>query len=210
MPALVYALLTGLNAATVGIIALAAVQLSQKTITDKLTRILVFLGGTAGMLYNALWYFPVLMFAGGMATIFWDYRWPQRFVRCFKLKEDNFVQQDPEASVVGQPAQSASQVHMRRYPARSTDGVQTSNADDGGGEATDNYQRRVPPSSGLRVLLWKFGSVVVACFFITFITVMVLRGVLDDAPRGFSLFANLYLAGKLCLMRLSSDETKPI
>lgn len=57
LPAPAYALLSGLNSATVGIIALAAVQLSQKAITDTLTRVLVFLGATAGMLYNRLWYF---------------------------------------------------------------------------------------------------------------------------------------------------------
>lgn len=52
LPEPVCALLSGLNSATVGIIALAAVQLSQKAITDRWTRILVFLGATAGMLYN--------------------------------------------------------------------------------------------------------------------------------------------------------------
>lgn len=75
LPAPAYALLSGLNAATVGVIALAAVQLSQKAITDKTTRILVFLGATAGMLYNALWFFPVLIFLAGPVTIIWDFRW---------------------------------------------------------------------------------------------------------------------------------------
>lgn len=74
LPAPAYALLSGLNAATVGVIALAAVQLSQKTITDKVSRILVFLGATAGMLYNALWFFPVLIFLAGPVTIVWDLR----------------------------------------------------------------------------------------------------------------------------------------
>jgi chromate transport protein ChrA len=60
-----YALPSGLNAATVGVIALAAVQLSQKAITDKVTRILLFLGATAGMLHNGLWFFPVLIFLAG-------------------------------------------------------------------------------------------------------------------------------------------------
>lgn len=55
LPTPVYALLSGLNAATVGIIALAAVQLSKRAITDKLTRFLVYLGGIMGMLYTALW-----------------------------------------------------------------------------------------------------------------------------------------------------------
>jgi chromate transport protein ChrA len=72
LPGPVYALLSGLNSATVGIVALAAVQLSKKAITDKLTLVLVFLGATAGMLYNSLWYFPVLMVAGGAATICFD------------------------------------------------------------------------------------------------------------------------------------------
>ena len=75
LPSPVYALLSGLNAATVGIIALAAVQLSQKAVTDRVTRILVFLGATAGMLYNALWYFPVLLLLAGSVTVIWDFRW---------------------------------------------------------------------------------------------------------------------------------------
>ncbi|EAQ93151.1 hypothetical protein CHGG_01386 [Chaetomium globosum CBS 148.51] len=75
LPGPVYALLSGLNAATVGIIALAAVQLAQKAITDKLTRLLVFLGAAAGLLYNALWYFPLLMLIAGIIAVIHDFRW---------------------------------------------------------------------------------------------------------------------------------------
>src|SRR5687768_15080361 len=75
LPRQVYALLSGLNAATVGIIALAAVQLSQKAITDKMTRIIVFLSAAAGMMYTALWYLPVLMLLGGLAAVVHDFRW---------------------------------------------------------------------------------------------------------------------------------------
>lgn len=56
LPAPAYALLSGLNAATVGIIALAAVRLSQRAISDKITRLLVYLCGGVGMLYSALWF----------------------------------------------------------------------------------------------------------------------------------------------------------
>lgn len=84
LPAPVHSLLSGLNASTVGIIALAAVRLSQKTITDNLTRTLVFLGGSAGMLYDALWYFPVLVVLGGLVTIVWDCRWGRNAVRAVK------------------------------------------------------------------------------------------------------------------------------
>ena len=72
LPDPVYALLSGLNASTVGIIALAAVQLAEKAIKDKFTRIQVILGACAGLCYNALWYFPLLMVLGGLATVIWD------------------------------------------------------------------------------------------------------------------------------------------
>lgn len=72
LPKPVYSLLSGLNAATVGIVALAAVQLAEKAIRDKLSRILVIFGACAGLCYNALWYFPVLMMIGGFLTSVWD------------------------------------------------------------------------------------------------------------------------------------------
>ncbi|KAL7956287.1 hypothetical protein V8C34DRAFT_219305 [Trichoderma compactum] len=58
LPRAVYFFLSGLDAATVGIIALAAMQLSKSTVTDNLTGTLVFLSSAAGMFYDALWYFP--------------------------------------------------------------------------------------------------------------------------------------------------------
>ena len=78
LPGPVYALLSGLNSATVGVIALAAVELSQKAITDKLTRLVVFFTAAAGMMYNALWYFPVLMVISGLVTVIFDFRWVHR------------------------------------------------------------------------------------------------------------------------------------
>jgi len=72
LPTPVYALLSGLNASTVGIIALAAVQLAEKAIKDDITRIFVIFGACAGVCYNALWYFPVLMVTGGAVTFVWD------------------------------------------------------------------------------------------------------------------------------------------
>jgi len=75
LPEPVYPLLSGLSAATVGIIALAAVRSSERAITDKLTRFLVYLGGIMGMLYTALWYYPVIMLGAGLTTLIWDLRY---------------------------------------------------------------------------------------------------------------------------------------
>lgn len=72
LPEPVYALLSGLNAATVGIVAVSAVQLAQKAIRDKISRILIIFGACAGLCYNKLWYFPVLMLGGGLVIAAWD------------------------------------------------------------------------------------------------------------------------------------------
>ena len=72
LPSPVYALLSGLNAATVGIVAVSAVHLAEKAIRDKISRILVIFGACAGLCYNALWYFPVLMLGSGLVIVVWD------------------------------------------------------------------------------------------------------------------------------------------
>lgn len=190
-----YALLSGLNAATVGIIALAAVQLSQKAITDKLTRILVFLGATAGMLYNALWYFPLLMFAGGTAAIVWDYRWGHKLFRRLRRNTETINRHHeaaPDSMEVDEGV--SSNVPVRRNQARSSNSEGMSRGDDADLSIEDE-NRSVPASIEMRVLSWRLGITVIACFFVTFMIIMIVRGTLKDRPRGFNLFANLYLAG---------------
>jgi chromate transport protein ChrA len=85
LPLPVYALLSGLNAATVGVIAFAAVQLATKAITDPLSRLIVVFSACAGMCYSALWYFPVLMVGGGISTVVWDL-WARNFVGKLKIR----------------------------------------------------------------------------------------------------------------------------
>lgn len=52
LPGIVYASLSGLNSATVGLIALAAVQLSERVITGNMTRLLVCAIACIAMLYK--------------------------------------------------------------------------------------------------------------------------------------------------------------
>jgi len=52
LPSLVYALLSGLNAATVGLIAVAAVQLAERAITNKMERLIIASTGCIGILYQ--------------------------------------------------------------------------------------------------------------------------------------------------------------
>jgi len=74
LPGPVLALFTGLNAAAVGLIALAAFQLGGAAGTDRITVALVWLSASFGICYHAPWMYPVLIAAGGLATLFWDFK----------------------------------------------------------------------------------------------------------------------------------------
>lgn len=84
LPPIVLALLTGLNAAAVGLIALAAFQLSNSSITDPVTRLLVLGSASFGICYHAPWMYPLLVFGGGLVTLAYDFR--HRFVKSVSAK----------------------------------------------------------------------------------------------------------------------------
>uniref|UniRef100_A0A4E9DT45 FAD dependent oxidoreductase domain-containing protein n=1 Tax=Gibberella zeae TaxID=5518 RepID=A0A4E9DT45_GIBZA len=185
LPRAVYALLSGLNAATVGIIALAAVELSGKAITDQTTRLILSLTAMAGMLYNALWYFPILIVAGGCGTVIYDYKWLHR------------------------PARGVRNAYLRARRGRVAETENVQGAEDGTGsgdainlrehdatEARESEPRVVPQEYQLG-FSWRSGAVIIVAFLITFIAVVSLRGTLPDAPLLYKLFANLYLAGAI-------------
>lgn len=210
LPRAAYAVLSGLNAATVGIIVLAAVELSAKAITDPLTRLLVFLAGAAGILYNALWYFPILMLVAGLATVVHDYRWLhkpikkalQMVTRKNTPTADNSIEMgvyannlrvSREAATTRSRSNKTATIAQNTQsppsppPERETEGLTIS--------ATDE-PRITPPERQLR-MSWKFGLGIVALFLVSFATVMVLRGVLPGQPLLYRLFANMYLAGTI-------------
>ena len=195
LPRPAYALLSGLNASTVGVIALAAVQLSEKAITDKLTRILVFLGAAAGMLFNALWYFPLLMFLAGMATIVHDLRWlhgPANAVM-------NVLENIKNLRKRQRPTNEEGAIEL---PERQQAGDEGSPGEPGTqtgeqGQVDERAEPRTVPSERNLDFSWQFGIGLIACFLVTFVVLMVLRGVLPNKTLLFSFFANMYLAGTI-------------
>jgi chromate transport protein ChrA len=74
LPPPVLALLTGLNAAAVGLIALAALQLASNAATDRVTLLLLWVSASFGICYHAPWMYPTLICASGVATFAWDFR----------------------------------------------------------------------------------------------------------------------------------------
>jgi chromate transport protein ChrA len=188
LPLAVYALLSGLNAATVGIIALAAVQLSQKAITDKMTRILVFLGACAGLLYNALWYFPVLMLGAGVACVVFDFRVLHPLVGWVWGLWAKRKQPSVEAEGVEMPAST------QPTEPNSAAGAQEAAKQEAQPSSAEEEPRIIPAARTLNIS-WQTGTAILVVFLLIFIVLMVLRGTLPHRPLLFQLFANMFLAG---------------
>jgi chromate transport protein ChrA len=211
LPRQAYALLSGLNAAVVGIIALAAVQLAQKAITDKLTRILVFLGATAGLMYNALWYFPLLMFLGGCASVVYDYRilhpTIQRILKPFHKKQVSGPEEGNElpSTAPKVKAENVPGANISHRAEITTDGQSICRRSGGppSTSATDHEpspeisEPPIIPENRTLNISWQFGSSILITFLVVFIAIMVLRGTLRSPPILFKLFSNMFLAGTI-------------
>ena len=176
LPGPVYPLLSGLNASTVGIVALAAVQLAEKAIIDKLTRILVITGACAGLCYNALWYFPLLMVLGGFTTAVWD-GWASQKVGKIKAKMRR-KKREPETDIALETAttqtvplegrgNSHEGVQRRNVGARSED---ARDLDADGQQSDDNSRTRlgVAPADTTEkqhLIKGKVGVAIIVLFF---------------------------------------------
>lgn len=217
LPRIAYALLSGLNAATVGIIVLAAVQLSEKAITDKMTRIVVFVTASAGMLYNALWYFPLLMALGGLTAIAFDFRWFHGPVRAAlgmipgrRTRRGNAGARGGDGTSDEEEAEIEMQIRRESHLAERSTGSRVDNISPPSVATPNNTaiiqavpsstvetEPRVVPQDRRLAFAWKSGLALIIAFFISFTVVMVLRGTLSVKPRLYSLFANMYLAGTI-------------
>lgn len=214
LPMPVYALLSGLNAATVGIIALAAVRLAERAITDRITRALVYLGGIMGMLYTALWYYPVIMVGAGLTTLIWDLRILHGVVglfhRCLSWYARTRKSTTPDLEMCDQDAWAKDHCSPvspppRPAPLRPSHEKEIEEEICPSSKPITGRRAAVPPiqKSNLEspadfpFMSWKLGICILVCFFVTFVTSLTLRAVIKGAPRGFSLFANLYVSGTI-------------
>lgn len=201
LPTWAYALLSGLNAATVGIIALAAVQLAKKAITDPLTRLLVAGGGCAGLCYNALWYFPTIMVVGGIVTVLWD-AWISRLASNCRLHLRNWRAGRSSNSDSTPVDEDREAIAATAIPAPSS--IATTTTRRTGVSAPPTAEREPIPDSHPapavaitmhNTISIRTGIAVIIGFFISFIIFMVLRAVLTNSPLTLQLFTNMYLAG---------------
>ncbi|KAL8739687.1 MAG: hypothetical protein Q9190_007534 [Brigantiaea leucoxantha] len=219
LPHAVYALLSGLNAATVGIIALAAIRLAERAITDKLTRLMVYLGGALGMLYAALWYYPVIMAGAGLSTLAWDMGYVHTVVNfgarvgsklalCRSIRHSDVERADcKKGSYSG-----------NQKPLKPPSPAYTKYQDEDKPIPETKCRIRPPisryayPSSLARKyaarplgtsvssfpkMSWQLGLLILTTFVVTFILTTALHALLPSPSRLSSLFASLYLAGTI-------------
>ncbi|KAJ5349834.1 hypothetical protein N7541_007561 [Penicillium brevicompactum] len=200
LPKPVYALLSGLNASTVGIIALAAVQLAEKAIRDKLSRILVIFGACAGLCYSALWYFPVLMIIGGLLTSIWDGWLYQEFLRA-RIAWKNRHNRSQDLDVTNGDPTGMDCINLEENTVQRSETTRSRRTDprlEGLPQSTVNTTRPTQSAedpSQHHIIRIRVGVLVMGLFFVSFIGVLVARSQLTTPPLVLDLFANMYLAG---------------
>ena len=220
LPDPVYALLSGLNAATVGIIALAAVRLSQRAITDKLTRLLVFLGGALGMLYTTLWYYPVIMVTAGLATFVWDQRYPHLLITFFARLFNRVRLQFPTRASRARDLEECSGMNptgplydvdkplpLLPPPAYLLENRASSVCHRSSGSPslppsqTDGLpaecEGRTSKAGQFSSMSWQLGTSIIAVFVATFALIIAFHIISGRPSRAFSMFSSLYLAGTI-------------
>ncbi|GLB42917.1 putative chromate transporter [Lyophyllum shimeji] len=205
LPSPAYALLSGLNAATVGIIALAAVQLARKAITDPLMRFLVAFGGCAGLCYTALWYFPVLLVFGGALTGVWDLwgrSWWQRWRNSRKERPRRRSREpEPEAGVetVDVPMEDLKTLEAVESPAIQRRQPTTTSHPTSAAQLSPSPVVAQPHQINIsaHAIPIKHGIALLIFFLITFTILMSLRGALAHIPLLLALFNNMFLAGTI-------------
>ncbi|KEF58495.1 uncharacterized protein A1O9_06421 [Exophiala aquamarina CBS 119918] len=193
LPGVVYALLSGLNAATVGLVAPAAVELAEKAIKDRLSRILGMLGDCAGMCYNAVWYFPGLIVLGGIVAASWDVHLRQQVLQLRRRIQRHRV---PSTEAAGIPT---IRIFLYNRQVAITSMIETSQSEASIHEGPFAADGSPSASTDMRshgIPVWG-GMAIIAAFFVSLIIVIVTRAMLDTPPLEYNLFANMYLAGTI-------------
>ncbi|KAK6007400.1 hypothetical protein QM012_004214 [Aureobasidium pullulans] len=204
LPGPVYGLLSGLNAATVGIIALAAVQLATKAIVDPLSRILVISGACAGLCYTALWFFPALVGIGGVVAVVWDL-YLSRAIGRFRAKrqqrrinQQRVAEESSSTTATSVPLQDLSSISASSSRRGATVQEQPTKQVTTNAEAAERILEETPEAQNHTYTLSLWQSILVFfLFFASFAAILAVRATLSTPPLILDLFANMYLAGTI-------------
>ncbi|PNS21249.1 hypothetical protein CAC42_1028 [Sphaceloma murrayae] len=201
LPAIAYAFLSGLNAAIVGIIALAATQLSKKTIQTQLDRVLIIFGACAGLCYSSLWYFPVVIVSGGIVTLAWSHAIKPGVVRAERRRKARKAARevldkppDDEEGDVAESSQSRDVEMRENDPTAPPDSKQQTPLEPEVHDPSplinrvDTHTYRVPVPVGIALIF----------LFIAIVLILILTSrLLSSTQRPHEFVANMVLAGSV-------------
>ncbi|KAF8520563.1 chromate transporter-domain-containing protein [Gautieria morchelliformis] len=219
LPDVVFALFSGLNAAAVGLISLAAYDLSAKVITDPLTRIEVLLAAAFGSCFQSQWLYPVLIVGGGLATLAYDVfveRREKRRVRFQQLEETGNTPQTGVGGTFGEnielhgvpPPEPATALpsfanfrtenNSNEAPSSDPEPNQSalSHRRSAAIEATPTQQNHEPEYPEFPYYSLSMVTGLTALFIAFLIIVLVLRATVAR-QRAFDFFVNLLIAGTI-------------
>jgi len=144
------------------------------------------------------------MMTAGCVTVIWDFRWLHKAFEPLKRLRRRRVQQSEEAPVQEEPipipitevsaSASEANVELRRV-ASDQDAILPVSRVNSTTEESPAAERDNNIESHTTVISWKTGALIIIVFLTSFAIIIAVRGALHNAPRGYSLFANLYLAG---------------
>ncbi|PSK53901.1 hypothetical protein B9Z65_7707 [Elsinoe australis] len=201
LPAIAYAFLSGLNAAIVGIIALAAVQLSSRSVKSTLDRILIVFGGCAGVCYTSLWYFPVIIVSGGLITLSWNYVLAPVLIKVQRRRQSRrAAHEEPEKVVEDGDGRKPEIEHTQAVERSGGSIVNEDQALDTGAQrpAREHAQPMDPRAD---TVTYKVpivtGIALVALFIGILVALLVTSRVMQNTPRPHEFVANMFLAGSI-------------
>lgn len=184
---------------------------------------MVYLGGVLGMLYAALWYYPVIMAGAGVTTLVWDLGYVHAMkdfsIRATSRLVDRKCLEDTDIEKGDWTDDSSLDIHNKPLPRLPPLSAKPDSFRD---SETTTKSRIPPPLSRYAVLSsssrtrrrapkrqlqtststfpkmsWQVGLLILTIFVITFILVTTLHAILPSPTRLSSLFSALYLAGTI-------------
>jgi chromate transport protein ChrA len=177
---------------------------------------LVLFGACAGLCYNAIWFFPILIAIGGLVTVIWDVWLRQQIGKlragyAAKRRRTKNEAGDAEESTSTQDIPLAEGLQVTRpeavkrkaYAGSSNDRILPVEEDAGPSRTQERRSAEevveVTPVTDTKIhnIPMKIGLSLIGGFILSFIVVMVIRGTIDARGLAFDLFANMYLAGTI-------------
>lgn len=166
-----------------------------------------------GLCYNALWYFPTLIAIGGFATFVWEGAVKNMLAqasarlrrrRAARSNDGTDIADQEHGIAIASTASHAGLVQRRTgtpsigIPIGDADGSQTAPMD------VEPAQTEVVHKIRLSV-----GIALVLGFFVSFLTFMLVRGLVKPLPRILAVFSNMYLAGTIIFGGAGFESSLP-